>query len=73
MTAPDPWVELRRHTPARIALGRVGASLPTAEVLRFGAAHAMARDAVHAALDTEAMQSALQAAGWTTRAEWVAM
>src|SRR5215470_14564722 len=55
----DPWAKLARWTPARIALGRSGASLPTREVLSFALAHARARDAVHAALDVEAIRSGL--------------
>ena len=60
----DPWQALRRHTAARIALGRVGASLPTGEVLRFGLAHAQARDAVLRPLDADTLQRELQADGW---------
>jgi ethanolamine ammonia-lyase small subunit len=52
----NPWQELRRLTPARIALGRVGNSMPTDEVLRFGVAHAAARDAVHIALDIDTLE-----------------
>jgi ethanolamine ammonia-lyase small subunit len=63
---PSPWGEWRSVTPARLALGRVGAGMPTDEVLRFGWAHAMARDAIHAALDTPALETALHAQGWTT-------
>jgi ethanolamine ammonia-lyase small subunit len=61
---PDPWADLRRHTPARIGLGRCGVALPTTEVLRLAAAHAQARDAVHVALDVGALEAHLHAAGW---------
>lgn len=64
MTAPDPWFELRRHTAARIALGRAGVSLPTAEWLRFGVAHAMARDAVHLPFDSDKLAAALRQHGF---------
>lgn len=63
----DPWQDWRAATPARLALGRAGQGMPTDETLRFGWAHAMARDAIHAALDTEALASALRAEGWETR------
>ena len=60
---PDPWTALRRHTPARISLGRSGTSLPTTEVLRFAAAHASARDAVHLPLDVDELRADLRAQG----------
>lgn len=64
--AADPWAELRRHTPARIALGRAGSSLPTAELLRVNAAHAQARDAVQLPLDAPALAANLDAAGFAS-------
>ena len=60
------WEPLRRATPARIGLGRAGNSVPTAEVLAFGAAHAAARDAVHLPLDVEALVQALDGLGLGT-------
>lgn len=62
-TSADPWHALRVHTPARIALGRSGASLPTRELLAFGIAHAQARDAVHASLDIAALRADLATFG----------
>ncbi|MDO9073969.1 MAG: ethanolamine ammonia-lyase subunit EutC [Rubrivivax sp.] len=66
MTAPDPWFALRRHTAARIALGRAGVSLPTDEWLRFSLAHALARDAVHLPFDTDTQATDLQHLGFET-------
>ncbi|MDX2159541.1 MAG: ethanolamine ammonia-lyase subunit EutC [Hyphomicrobiaceae bacterium] len=60
---PDPWSALAAFTPARIALGRAGASPPTREVLAFALAHAQARDAVHARLDRAALARDLAALG----------
>jgi ethanolamine ammonia-lyase small subunit len=50
---------LRRLTPARVGLGRVGSGLPTAALLDFQFAHANAREAVVASLDAEALAAQL--------------
>lgn len=63
--APASWRDLNEFTAARIALGRAGNSLPTDEVLQFGLAHAQARDAVHAPLQTDQLIAQLRAEGFS--------
>jgi ethanolamine ammonia-lyase small subunit len=59
----NPWLELRRLTPARIALGRTGTSLPTNAQLDFQFAHAQARDAVHLPFDHAGLSAQLSERG----------
>ena len=56
----NPWQQLRDLTPARIALGRAGSSLPTRPLLEFQFAHAQARDAVHTPIDCSSLLTGLQ-------------
>ncbi|WP_183559277.1 ethanolamine ammonia-lyase subunit EutC [Mucilaginibacter sp. SP1R1] len=48
----DPLKALQEFTSARIAIGRVGTSIPLKQSLDFKLAHAHARDAVYSELDT---------------------
>jgi ethanolamine ammonia-lyase small subunit len=58
----DSWFGLTRFTSARIALGRVGHSLPTETVLAFDCAHALARDAIFQPLNTQQLLQELKLA-----------
>jgi ethanolamine ammonia-lyase small subunit len=58
---PSIGARLRALTPARVGLGRAGVSQQLRDVLEFQRAHAMARDAVHAALDPHLLGASLVA------------
>jgi ethanolamine ammonia-lyase small subunit len=58
-----PLRDLRNLTPARVALGRAGVSLPTQALLEFTLDHARARDAVHTVFDVPAMIAGLDGLG----------
>jgi ethanolamine ammonia-lyase small subunit len=58
-----PLRDLRDLTPARVGLGRAGASLPTRALLDFTLDHARARDAVHATFDAAAVTAGLNDLG----------
>jgi ethanolamine ammonia-lyase small subunit len=58
------WDRLRLRTRSRIGLGRAGDALDTAAVLELGAAHAIARDAVHSAVDVDLLIAGLTGLGF---------
>lgn len=67
MSEPVIAADVRRLTPARVGLGRSGTGLPTAELLRFSADHAIAREAVHAEWDVAGACVELAERDWPAR------
>ena len=70
----NPWQNLKQFTPARIALGHTGISLPTKASLEFQLAQALAYDAVNVPLDFKRLEHRLNKQGYQclmlqTRAE----
>jgi ethanolamine ammonia-lyase small subunit len=57
---PNPLISLKEFTTARIAIGRVGTSIPLKEFQEFKLAHAHARDAVYSVLDVEGISNNLK-------------
>jgi ethanolamine ammonia-lyase small subunit len=64
---PDLASRLRRLTSARVGLARTGATQTTADTLTFALAHAQARDAVHVALDDDALAAEIAGLGLPVR------
>src|ERR1700754_2790773 len=64
MTKPPPSIvsagDLRHLTPARVALGRSGVSMPTEALLDFTLDHARASDAVYTPFDPAALMDGLR-------------
>jgi ethanolamine ammonia-lyase large subunit len=58
-SAPQIWQRAKQFTPARIGIETKGVSQPTDSNLDFQWDHALARDAVHAALDSEKLSAHL--------------
>jgi len=57
----DPLISLRDFTAARIAIGRVGTSIPLKQSLEFKLAHAHSRDAVYSVLAIDRLLNNLKA------------
>lgn len=62
----DPWEDLRQFTDARIAMGRTGCSVLTADHLKFSLAHARARDTIYLPFQRDRVSYQLKALGLQT-------